>query len=85
MGLYVWHLTRQKAKMSVLEFCWKKFQNKMKKRGVILPLHSITEGSEILKRQNSEVQDVWQELIEASFKSHNQATLNNLKKKIQSL
>lgn len=85
MGLYVWHLTLKKVRITEHEALWKKFQTKIKKRGIHLPLHSIAEGEEILKLQGLEVHNIWNELVEVSFKTHTQARLNELKKKIQNL
>lgn len=85
MGLYFWHLSRKKAKISELEITWKSFQSKLKKRGIQLHFNSVAEGDELLKLQKSDVRKVWDDLVNASFKSHNAETLKVLKKKIQEL
>jgi len=85
MGIYVWHLSRKRAKFTELESSWKKFQEKLKKRGLYLPLHSIDEGEAILRLQDLEIRTIWKELVEASFQNHNRVSLNDLKKKIRDL
>lgn len=85
MGLYVWHLSRRRVRISELESIWRTFQMKLKKRGLVLPLHSVAEGEDLIKLQAPEVTEVWQELIQASFHLHTESSLNDLKKKIQNL
>jgi hypothetical protein len=85
MGLYVWHLSLKKLKVSELEMIWKKFQYKMRKRGIQLNFVSVAEDDKLLKLQNSDTRKAWEELVEASFKDHNEVTLKVLKKKIQEL
>jgi hypothetical protein len=85
MGLYVWHLTLKKVRITEHETLWKKFQAKVKKRGVHLTLHSLAEDEAILKSQDLIVQEVWNELVEVSFKSHTPTRLHDLHKKIRDL
>ena len=85
MGLYFWHLSLKKVKITELEVIWKKFQYKMSQRGIEFSFQSIAQGDEILKSQNADVRTAWSELIEASFKNSNQVALKDLKKKIQNL
>jgi hypothetical protein len=85
MGIYMWQLTFKTAKLSPHEALWTQFKKKMHKRGINLSLYSLRDAEEMIGLQDEEVQDIWKQLIEVSFKHHTQAALDDLKKRIKQL
>lgn len=85
MGLYAWHLSRKKVKASELEQLWVSFKQKMKKRGIDLELISLGQTTDSLSSQDQKIQEIYQELIQASFNSKIIMNLHELKKKIRAL
>ena len=85
LGLYIWHLSFKRVQGNEYEEVWKIFQSKMKKRGIHLPLHSTEEGEKILKDQELEIRQLWNELVQTTFKTHSGSQLEQLGRRVRNL
>ncbi len=77
MGLYAWHLS-QKSKTSHLsehQLLWKLFLEKLKKKGLDVPLNSIREAEkfllEIEHKDREKIFTIWRLLVRHSFETQN--------------
>jgi hypothetical protein len=83
--LYGFFLRRDRKKLSKSEYLWKIFLKRMKKRGLDINLFSLAETEKKLKSENSNVNQIWGELVKFSFSDRAQISYLDLKKKIKSL
>ncbi len=78
-------LRSDRRKLSKSEYLWKIFLERMKKRGLDINLFSLAETEKKLKSENSNVNQIWAELVKYSFSSRAKMSYLALKKKIKSL
>jgi hypothetical protein len=88
MGLYTWHLSRQKRKaISEHEELWLSFLEKSRQRGLNISAISITEDGEALKNFNHRDKDqlfsVWKNIVKASFEEN--SDLKEIRRQIKQL
>lgn len=89
MGFYTLHLSRNKKASSELVTLWVSFQERLKKRGLSVPLLSLSEGEALIEasqdKEKGELLSIWKKLTEVTFKQLNEEALRDLKKRIKKI
>lgn len=88
MGLYTWHLNRRRQKIPELQMLWLEFGQRLKARGIVLQLTSLSVDERQVRsyegQDKDQVTEIWKRLVEASFVNGNW-DLTDLKKQISKL
>lgn len=77
MGLYVWYLSQKSrdAHLSEHQVLWKLFLEKLRNKGLDVPLTSIREAEEYLMnlehKESEKILDLWRLLVRHSFEAQN--------------